>query len=422
MVVGSGVNSNLLVVAALSDRARLWRHLRQELVKEEAMPERGVQTPILVAQYVRMSTDHQRYSIDNQQAALAEYATTHGMSVVRTYADEGRSGLTLNNRAGLRALLEDVRSKACGFDILLVYDISRWGRFQDADESAYYEYLLRRAGVGVIYCAEPFDNDGSPASTILKSVKRAMAAEYSRELSDKVSRGQRRMAERGFRLGSHAGYGLRRVAVSENGTRRLLLQRGERKSVHTDRIILVPGPVDEVATVRRIFALYVRARLGPKRIARRLADEGAPSGVHPHWYGGVVDKILTNEKYVGVNVFGKQTCRLRGRRISNPRQSWVRIENAFEPIVDRALFDAAQGIRVRRCARPTDEEALAGLRALRKREGIITSALIESDPELPSVTFYRDHFGGLAEAFRRIGYEPPASGTRRNETKSSGGF
>lgn len=133
------------------------------------------QTPIPVAQYVRMSTDHQRYSIDNQRTALAEYATAHGMAVVWTYADEGRSGLTLTNRAGLKALLEDVQSKSRSFDLLLVYDISRWGRFQDADESAYYEYLLRRAGVGVIYCAEPFENDGSPASTILKSVKRAMA-------------------------------------------------------------------------------------------------------------------------------------------------------------------------------------------------------------------------------------------------------
>jgi DNA invertase Pin-like site-specific DNA recombinase len=381
------------------------------------MPEQRSQTPIPVAQYLRMSTDHQRYSIDNQGSALAEYATTHGMAVVRTYADEGRSGLTLTNRAGLRALLEDVQTKSCGFDLLLVYDVSRWGRFQDADESAYYEYLLRRAGVGVIYCAEPFDNDGSPASTILKSVKRAMAAEYSRELSSKVSRGQRRMAERGFRLGSHAGYGLRRLAVSENGARRLLLERGERKSAHTDRIILVPGPADEVATVRRIFALYVRGRLGPRRIARRLAEEGAPVGVFPHWYGSAVDKILTNEKYVGVNVFGKQTCRLRGRRVANPTQTWVRIENAFEPIVDRTLFDAAQGIRIRRCTRPSDEEALNGLRALKKREGFITRALIAADPELPSITFYRDRFGSLSEAYRQIGHEPLCSGMRRNGAK-----
>jgi hypothetical protein len=225
------------------------------------------------------------------------------------------------------------------------------------------------------------------------------------------------MAERGFRIGSHAGYGLRRVAVSEDGSRRMVLQRGERKSVHTDRIILTPGPPEEVATVRRIFALYVRAGLGPRRIARRLAEEAAPRGVLPHWYGGAVHNILINEKYVGVNVFGKQSCRLRGRRVTNLSQTWVRIENAFEPIVNRSLFDAAQAIRIRRCERLSDEEALNGLRALKKREGGVTRGLIEADPELPSIGFYIKRFGSLSEAYRRIGYQPLGSGMRLKRAK-----
>ena len=85
---------------------------------------------------------------------------------------------------------------------MIVYDVSRWGRFQDADESAYYEYICRRAGISVIYCAEQFENDGSPVSTIVKGVKRAMAGEYSRELSAKVFAGQCRLIELGFRQGS----------------------------------------------------------------------------------------------------------------------------------------------------------------------------------------------------------------------------
>ena len=32
----------------------------------------------------------------------------------------------------------------------------------------------------VIYCAEPFENDGTPVATIVKSVKRAIAGEYRR--------------------------------------------------------------------------------------------------------------------------------------------------------------------------------------------------------------------------------------------------
>jgi DNA invertase Pin-like site-specific DNA recombinase len=298
-----------------------------------------------VAEYVRMSTDHQRYSIDNQRAALAEYAAAKSMKIVRSYADEGRSGLTIRFRSGLQALLREVHEPARPFNVILVYDISRWGRFQDADESAYYEHLLRRAGISIIYCAEPFENDGSPLCTIVKSVKRAMAAEFSRELSVKVATGMRRIAERGYRTGSHAGYGLRRVAVSEDGRRRTLLQRGERKHVHTDRIVLVPGPLEEIATVRRIFALYVHRRLGPKRIARQLEAEKAPLGIFSSWYGGAVNCMLTNEKYVGVLVYGKQTCRLRGPRTITPVAQRIRVPGAFEPIVDRTLFDAAQALR-----------------------------------------------------------------------------
>jgi hypothetical protein len=85
--------------------------------------------------------------------------------------------------------------------------VSRWGRFQDADESAYYEYICKRAGIAIQYCAEQFENDGSPVSTIVKGVKRAMAGEYSRELSAKVFAGQCRLIEE---LWSILVYGIRR--------------------------------------------------------------------------------------------------------------------------------------------------------------------------------------------------------------------
>jgi hypothetical protein len=68
----------------------------------------------------------------------------------------------------------------------LVLDVSRWGRFQDVDESAYYEFLCRQSGVRVQYCAESFVNDLSPYSNLVKAIKRMMAAEYSRELGVKV--------------------------------------------------------------------------------------------------------------------------------------------------------------------------------------------------------------------------------------------
>jgi DNA invertase Pin-like site-specific DNA recombinase len=158
------------------------------------------------AEYVRMSTEHQQYSTQNQCDKIREYAASRGIEVVRTYADEGKSGLRIDGREALQSLIRDVTNGRADFQAILVYDVSRWGRFQDADESAYYEYICRRAGIQVIYCAEQFENDGSPVSTIVKGVKRAMAGEYSRELSAKVFAGQCRLIELGFRQGGPAGY------------------------------------------------------------------------------------------------------------------------------------------------------------------------------------------------------------------------
>src|SRR6185437_15597483 len=119
-------------------------------------------TLVRAAEYVRMSTECQQYSILNQQAAIREYAAARGFNIVRTYADEGKSGLTLEGRRGLLSLLTDVEQQRTDYEAVLVYDVSRWGRFQDTDESGFYEYLCRRANIDVRYCVEPFENDGGP--------------------------------------------------------------------------------------------------------------------------------------------------------------------------------------------------------------------------------------------------------------------
>src|SRR5258706_7686496 len=177
------------------------------------------------------------------------------MGIFRTYADAVKSGLRIDGRDALKQLIHDVESKRADFAVILVYDVSRWGRFQDADESAYYEYICRRAQIEVHYCAEQFENDGSPVSTIVKSVKRAMAGEYSRELSAKVFIGQCRLIELGFHQGGSPGFGLRRMLRDVTGERKGILDRGEQKSIQTDRIILIPGPKEEGAIVRWMYGI-----------------------------------------------------------------------------------------------------------------------------------------------------------------------
>lgn len=359
------------------------------------------------AQYVRMSTEHQQYSTENQADVIAQYAASHGMKIVRSYADLGKSGLTLRQREGLRRLLEDVESGSADFEAVLVYDVSRWGRFQDADESAFYEYRCKRARIAVHYCAELFTNDGSISSSILKTLKRAMAGEYSRELSAKVFAGKSRLVELGFRQGGTAGYGLRRMLQDLNGTPKGLLRQGERKCLFTDRVILVPGPQEEIRVVREIYEKFVSGLKSPTAIARSLNQAGIPNEFGRSWTLAMVRTILTNPKYVGVNVSNRTSYKLGTRPIRNPPEMWVRRKNAFAAIIDEELFDKAQRTMEARARHDTDEEVLDKLKALLDRAGTLSGRLIDQCPDTPSSHVYAGRFGSLLAAYRRIGYIPP---------------
>jgi DNA invertase Pin-like site-specific DNA recombinase len=353
-----------------------------------------------------MSTDHQQYSTENQAAAIGRYAEDHRMEVVRSYADLGKSGLTLQHRDGLRQLLTDVESGTAEYTAILVYDVSRWGRFQDADESAYYEYRCRRARVAVHYCAEPFANDGSVSSTLLKTIKRTMAGEFSRELSAKVFAGKSRLVELGFRQGGTAGLGFRRLLIDRHGTPKGLLKLYDRKSLITDRVILVLGPDEEVRTVREIYDWVITDNLDFEAIARRLNGRGIANEFGRPWTRFMVQEIVTNPKYLGANVTNRRSNKLGGRYVRNPPEMWVRLDGAFPAIVDEATFQKTQDVLSARLARPSDGELLDGLQSLLKRTGSLTASVIRPQQGVRSSRVYCKRFGGLLGAYRRIGYQP----------------
>lgn len=353
-----------------------------------------------------MSTEHQKYSTSNQADAIARYAAERGLTICRTYADDGKSGLRLDGREALQRLIQDVRSGETDFGTILVYDISRWGRFQDADESAYYEFICKEAGIRVQYCAEQFENDGSLSATIIKSMKRAMAGEYSRELSAKVFAGQCRLIALGFRQGGAAGFGLRRQLIDEGRNPKALLRAGERKSLQTDRVILVPGPQTEVETVRRIYTMFTVAHKSEVEIAAVLNGEGVRGEQGRAWTRGIVHQILTNEKYVGNNVYNRVSFKLKQRRVSNAPEMWVRAPGVFEAVVEPRAFDAARRIIEDRTKRLTDDEMLACLGHALKERQVLSALVIDEMDDMPSSASYRHRFGSLLRAYRLVGYIP----------------
>jgi DNA invertase Pin-like site-specific DNA recombinase len=209
-------------------------------------------------------------------------------------------------------LLQDVISGRAEFKAVLVYDVSRWGRFQDSDEAADYEFVCKHARIPVHYCAETFANNNSLPSSVMKAVKRAMAAEYSRELGDKVFAAEKRWAELGFKQAGSAGYALHRLMISSDGTRKQLLAKGEVKCLQSDHVVLVPGEPEEVACVREMYRLVVEGKSTPFAIARelnrrKLTERGR------NWNHQNVYRILTH--YLGHLAFGRYGSKRCTQRI-----------------------------------------------------------------------------------------------------------
>ncbi len=362
--------------------------------------------PVPAAMYVRMSTEHQQYSTENQAEAIHKYAETGNFEIIETYADEGKSGLNIEGREALQRLIHTVESGKARFKVILAYDISRWGRFQDTDEAAHYEYICRWMGITIHYCAEQFKNDGSMYASLVKGLKRGMAAEYSRELSNKVFVGQCRLIQLGYRQGGMAGYGLRRMLVDAAGNEKGILAHGEHKSLQTDRVVLVPGPDEEVKTVRWMYRAFVQEGRREVEIADILNTKEVPTDLDRLWTRGSVRQVLTNPKYIGHNVFNRQSFKLKQKREINPPEKWVRKDNAFEAIVDPDLFYQAQGIIMERNRRFSDKEMLEKLSRLYQRHGRISGILIDETEGMPSAGAYQSRFGGLIRAYRLVGYSP----------------
>lgn len=372
---------------------------------------------IPAVQYLRVSSERQQYSLENQAATIREYANHNALAIVHTYSDTGRSGLRLGNRPALKRLLTDIIEGDAAFKAVLVYDVSRWGRFQDSDEAAHYEFLCKASGVEVHYCAECFVNNNSMPSSVMKALKRTMAAEYSRDLGEKTFAGSKRIAELGFKQGGKPGFGLRRMMVSADGEQGKMLSTGEVKGVRTDRVILVPGPTWEVECIREMYRLLVEENRTPYYITRKLNQEGIPSASGTKWRLMAVLQILTHPKYIGTNVWNRSSSRLGTRRRSRPEASWVVTPGAFQSIIRPEQFSKAQRILAEQRAPYSEEEVLASLRSLLRKHGALTCNIVRASKAVSLDTIAR-RFGSVRKAFHLAGYEPRYR-TRRDESAAN---
>lgn len=361
---------------------------------------------INVAQYLRMSTDHQKYSLDNQAQFIQKYANDHNMEIIHSYDDSGKSGVTTGGRNAFLKLIDDITKKIIIIDTILVYDISRFGRFPSMDQFGYYTHLLQMNNVNIIYCANPVSEVDSDIADIQLFFGRKEASTHSKNLSQKVFLGQINLIKKGFHQGGLAGYGLRRMLVDENLNHKGILSHKEWKSIQTDRVILIPGPENEINIVKEIYFMFICEGKPERVIFSELNRRGVFAENNLKWTKGKVHQVLTNEKYIGHSVYNKTSFKLKRKYVKNPEQDWIRCDNAYEPIVSLEQFAQAQNIIQNRSKFLSDDDLLYKLRNLLKVRGKLSGIIIDEDDDTPSSSVYSSRFGGLIRAYQLIDYKP----------------
>lgn len=344
--------------------------------------------------YLRRSTDRQEQSIPDQRRAVERHCDERGLALLRCYTDDAVSGTSTAGRKAFQRMMEDAQGDGRDFTTVVVYDVKRFGRV-DNDEAGYYRHLLRQRGVEVLYVTENFNGDGT--DDLLRPVKQWQAREESKDLSRVTIRGLLSKSATGHWMGGAPPYGydlryessagefLFTLRYLADGSKRMLDERGavtralERGATiavsRRDHCRLTPGEPARVAVVREVFAMYVDEGMGYKAIADRLNARGVAPARGPAWsgrYSGLwsmttVRAILTNPAYRGDVVWNRRTdarfhriaggravCRNGsgsgggvasggGRRLEhNDKADWIVARDAHEPLIDRALWDAAQ--------------------------------------------------------------------------------
>ena len=252
-----------------------------------------------VAYYRHSAQDRQENSIPIQRDQVREWADQHGVEIIKEFSDHGKSGLNSEGRPAFNEMMDEWVTKRTDFEYILCLDVSRWGRFQDIDLSAQFSAICKKNNKQVIYTTIGKPREDDPLYPVYVQFERFRAAQYSRELSDKVWRGCVKIAEQGYWAGGSPPYGLQRLLLDEKREPLHVLDQGQRKGIQNQRVTLVEGLPEEVAIVRRIFHEFVDLEYSEYLIAEGLNNDAISSPSRRRWGAGSVLARLRNERYAG---------------------------------------------------------------------------------------------------------------------------
>ena len=370
-----------------------------------------------IAYYRHSAEGRQEYSISIQQEKVHAFAERNNIEIVFEYEDAGKSGLTAD-RPGFQALLAHVRRSNKGknkdLDYVMCLDVSRWGRFQKTDESGYYETICAENGVKVIFSdhgdlKDEEDDEGdafaeSLWSDIGKPMERVLAKRHSQVLSEKVFAGAVKTSQQGNRAGGSPPFGTLRIEVDPHKKNEKvgLMKPKQHKSYPNNRVRLAPDEEGTAKIVQEIFELFVIKDYSESQIAALLNERLVPAPKGGKWLSTTISHILRDEQYIGAVIYNKTSAKLKSKRTRNPRSKWIITPDSYQPVVTAEIFAAAQAKFNLRSKRMSREEMQKHLRSAFARYNMLSHSLLQSLPDMPSLSEIVNEFGSLPEAIQSL--------------------
>jgi len=284
--------------------------------------------------YARLSKEDARSgestSIENQKLMLTKHVEEMGWELRAEYQDDGFSG-TNQNRPAFQRMMNDVRQ---GYiNTILIKDLSRLGRnYLEVGNLA--EVFLPEHNCELISLNEKLDD--------MMVFRNWFNEQHSKSTSNKVRAVKKICAENGKYMGAYAPYGY--------------------KKDPDNRHKLIPDK-NTTPIIRRIFEMRVSGT-GFRAIAAILNEESVippleyfyrsrerknPCKTNHSWNSTTVQEITRNEVYIGNLVQGKSgTISFKNpKQIDKPKEEWIVVQRAHEPLIERELWDRVQALNGR---------------------------------------------------------------------------
>ncbi len=300
--------------------------------------------------YIRMSSDKQDASPDQQRAEVAKLAEKHGCALIAEYFDEAISGVETTKRKNFIRMISDAANGS--FKAIFCWDQDRFGRFDSIDAGEWIA-PLRRAGVRLITVAQGEIDWTSFSGRMIYAMQQEGKNQFLVDLSRNLVRGLTATAKTGDAYGK-APYGYDRVFYDEQGklAHRAKFADGFEKP-RSWRAKLVPtDDQQELANLHWIFQTFAKTDCGVRHLAAELNRRGVASRFGRKWRNTTLSQMLTNRTYIGESTFGRQRCgkfhqvseagAVETARGKGYRPAPIVVKDAHEPLIDRRLFDLVQ--------------------------------------------------------------------------------